>query len=303
LVVGLREACALPMTQQFCGPEGVPGLMADRESGSMGFLKRLSRSLLAASEPSFRGKSGCRAYAVGDIHGRLDLLDIMLRRIEEDRSKRPLKKTYIIFLGDLIDRGPDSAGVVERLRHYRPRDATPIFLGGNHEEVLLRILAGERGILPNWLKFGGAECAESYGISAAALRHLEEGMAIKRLQSGFPPLHREFLQGFADTFRFGDYLFVHAGIRPGVAIDRQTQADLRWIRDPFLTDSKEHGCMVVHGHTIVEEVEERPNRIGIDTGAYQSGVLTALAVEDERRWFLSTAPANNMHDREASTVA
>jgi serine/threonine protein phosphatase 1 len=280
-----------------------PRLEADEESGLMGFLKRLSRSLIAASEPKFRGKPGYRAYAVGDIHGRLDLLDIMLRRIEEDRSKRSPKQTFIVFLGDLIDRGPDSAGVVERLRHYRPTDARPIFLAGNHEEVLLRILAGERGILTSWLKFGGAECAESYGISAAALHHLEEALAIRRVQSSFPPLHRQFLESFADTFRFGDYLFVHAGIRPGIAIERQAKSDLRWIRDPFLTDTKEHGCIVVHGHTIVERVEERPNRIGIDTGAYQSGILTALGIEDDKRWLLSTAPGEQTIDKVTSAAA
>jgi serine/threonine protein phosphatase 1 len=301
IIIDRRRAAALDGAQ--ASPEG-PGLCkADERAEPMGLLKRLSRSLIAASEPTFRGKPGCRAYAVGDIHGRLDLLDVMLRRIEEDRSRRPPKKTFIIFLGDLIDRGPDSAGVVERLRHYRPSDAQPIFLAGNHEEVLLRILAGERGILASWLKFGGAECAESYGISAASLKHLEENMAIRRLQTGFPPLHREFLETFADTFRFGDYLFVHAGIRPGIAIERQVSADLRWIRDPFLTDCKEHGCIVVHGHTIVDQVEERPNRIGIDTGAYQTGILTALAIEDDKRWFLSTSPEQRMHDRAAPAAA
>ena len=269
----------------------------------MGFLRRLSRNLVASGEPSFRGAPGCRAYAVGDIHGRLDLLDIMLRRIDEDRAARPARKTFIIFLGDLIDRGPDSAGVVERLRLYRPADAQPIFLAGNHEEVLLRILAGERGILPSWLKFGGGECAQSYGLSAASLRNLEEAAAIRLLQSGFPQLHRQFLESFADTFRFGDYLFVHAGIRPGVAIDEQNKADLRWIREPFLTDSKEHGCVVVHGHTIVEKVDERRNRIGIDTGAYQSGVLTALAIEDRQRWFLATSPGERAPFGLASAAA
>ncbi|MDB5698735.1 MAG: serine/threonine protein phosphatase [Alphaproteobacteria bacterium] len=244
---------------------------------------------MAADAGAPRGAAGARAYAIGDIHGRLDLLDLLLRRIDEDRAARPTKKSFIIFLGDLIDRGPDSAGVVERLRQYRPSGARAVFLGGNHEEVLLRILAGEKNILASWLKFGGAECLESYGVDAEALRHREEGEAIRLLQANIPMEHRQFLESFADTFRFGDYLFVHAGIRPGVAIDAQDKSDLRWIREPFLTDAKEHGCVVVHGHTIVEKVEERRNRIGIDTGAYQSGVLTALAIEDAQRWFLATA--------------
>lgn len=251
----------------------------------MGFLRKLG--LLGADKNLPRGKEGCRAYAVGDIHGRLDLLDQLLANIERDMATRERRRTFIIFLGDLIDRGPASAGVVERLRTYRNPDARLIFLGGNHEEVLLRILAGDRGVLGSWLKFGGAECAMSYGIDAQELGRVHEDAAIEMVRAKVPRAHREFLESFADTFSFGDYLFVHAGIRPGVAIDEQSRKDLRWIRDPFLSDAKEHGFVVVHGHTIVERVEERPNRIAIDTGAYHSGVLTALAIEDRQRWFLT----------------
>jgi len=265
----------------------------------MGLFKRITRGLLTDETPAPRGQSGCRAYAVGDIHGRLDLLDMMLRRIEKDRAGRPSKKTFIIFLGDFIDRGPDSAAVVERLRDYRPAGARPIFLAGNHEEVLLRILAGEKAILASWLKFGGAECARSYGISVDRLKHMDEEAAVRHLRAEIPHSHRQFLEGLADTFRFGDYLFVHAGIRPGVAIEAQDRADLRWIREPFLTDSKAHGFVVVHGHTIVPAVEERSNRIGIDTGAYQTGVLTTLGIEEDRRWFMSTPPTGK---RAASSV-
>jgi serine/threonine protein phosphatase 1 len=254
----------------------------------MGIWKRVSRGLGAAEAPSPRGKAGYRAYAVGDIHGRLDLLDALLARIERDMAARGPKRTFLVFLGDLIDRGPDSAGVVERLRTYRPKGVTPVFLGGNHEEVLLRILAGERKILPHWLKFGGAECARSYGLDPDQLRRIPEEAAIALVRRHVPEEHRSFLDGFADTFRFGDYLFVHAGIRPGVAIDQQSRMDLRWIREPFLSDAKEHGWIVVHGHTIVPKVEERRNRIAIDTGAYLSGVLTALGIEDGTRWVLAT---------------
>src|SRR5688572_26357995 len=257
----------------------------------MSFLRKLSRGLAGGGgQPS--GKPGARAYAVGDIHGRLDLLDMLLARIEADIAARPPKRTFIVFLGDLIDRGPESAGVVERLRTYRPSRAKPIFLTGNHEEVLLRMLAGEKNILPSWLKFGGVQCAQSYGLDPVALQRLDEEAALQLLQAKVPRAHREFLESFADTFRFGDYLFVHAGIRPGVALEEQDRFDLRWIREPFLSDAKTHGLMVVHGHTIVERVEERPNRIAIDTGAYHSGVLTALAVEDQQRWYLSTGPGD-----------
>ncbi|HEY1605308.1 MAG TPA: metallophosphoesterase [Allosphingosinicella sp.] len=255
----------------------------------MGLLNTLSLGFLGEAVGP-RGKAGARAYAVGDIHGRLDLLDALLRRLEEDMAGRRPKKTYIVFLGDLIDRGPDSAGVVERLRTWRPPHGRPVFLAGNHEEVLLRILGGDAAILPDWLRFGGAECARSYGVDVDALRRMEDEPAIEAIRAKVPRAHRDFLANFADTFRFGDYLFVHAGIRPGLAVDDQDPHDLRWIREPFLADAKEHGFVVVHGHTMVSAVEERPNRIAIDTGAYHSGVLTALGVEDGARWFLSTGP-------------
>lgn len=254
----------------------------------MSILKRLTRGLVNHGPLPPRGAVGARAYAVGDIHGRLDLLDDLLAKIEADAASRPPKKTFIIFLGDLVDRGPDSSGVVERLRTYSPHFGRPIFLAGNHEEVLIRLLRGERGILDSWLRFGGKECADSYGIDADGLKRVEEQEALRILASSVPRSHAEFLESFADTFRFGDYLFVHAGIRPGIALDDQVHSDLRWIRDPFLSDAKEHGFVVVHGHTIVDGVDERPNRIAIDTGAYRTGILTALAIEDNERWFLST---------------
>src|SRR5581483_4406104 len=173
----------------------------------MGLLHTLSFGLFG-DENRPRGKPGARAYAVGDIHGRLDLLQALLRRVEEDIASRKPKKTYIVFLGDLIDRGPDSAGVVERLRTWRPRHGRPVFLAGNHEEVLLRILGGDASILTDWLRFGGAECARSYGIDVDALRRMEDDAAIETIRAAVPRTHREFLAHMADTFRFGDYLFV-----------------------------------------------------------------------------------------------
>ena len=254
----------------------------------MSFFRRLSRRS-PAQRPIPRGPEDARLYAVGDIHGCLDLLDALLRLIETDMASRPPKKTWIVFLGDLIDRGPASAGVVERLLHFRPAGATPIFLAGNHEEIFTRVLDGETEILADWLKFGGAECLESYGVDLANLKRMEPAAAVEQVRSQVPRAHVDFVGSFADTFRFGDYLFVHAGIRPGIALAEQDQFDLRWIREPFLSFDDEHGLVVVHGHTIVQEVEERANRIGLDTGAYRSGVLTALAIEDEARWYLSTA--------------
>ena len=238
-----------------------------------------------------RGAKGRRAYAIGDIHGRLDLLEELLAQIEDDLRSSP-GEALLVFLGDLIDRGPESAQVIERLRTYRADGVQLVFLLGNHEEVLLRIVDGDAPLIAKWRWFGGTECLMSYGVDAAALQGLDEAQALAMVRKAIPADHVEFLRSFADTCRFGDYLFVHAGIRPGVELSAQKQADLRWIRDPFLADDTEHGFVVVHGHTISNAVEERSNRIGIDTGAYKSGVLTALVVEDDERRFLSTAPVD-----------
>lgn len=238
-----------------------------------------------------RGPKGRRAYAVGDIHGRLDLLEEILAAIEQDLQSASHRKALLVFLGDLIDRGPNSAQVVERLRTYRREGVQPVFLLGNHEEVLLRILDGDSSLIAKWRWFGGTECLYSYGVDPDRLDGMDERQALELVRNAIPAEHVEFLRGFADTCGFGDYLFVHAGIRPGVDLAAQKQSDLRWIRDPFLGDERDHGFVVVHGHTISEGVEERSNRIGIDTGAYRSGVLTALVIDGDQRRFLSTAPA------------
>ena len=235
-----------------------------------------------------RGPKGHRAYVVGDVHGRLDLLDELLDEIHRDIAQRPAAKILLVFLGDLIDRGPKSAQVVERLRKYRREGVRTVFLLGNHEEVMLRILKGEAEHVPSWLRFGGAQCLESYGTDPRPIAAASHEVALSTIRAAVPGSHVEFLKGFADTCRFGDYLFVHAGIRPGVPLDRQSQSDLRWIREPFLADEADHGFVVVHGHTISPSVDERSNRIGIDTGAYRTGVLTALAIEGPKRWLLST---------------
>ncbi len=238
-----------------------------------------------------RGARGHRAYVIGDVHGRLDLLDHLLDKIHVELEQRPARKTLLVFVGDLIDRGPSSAQVIERLRTYRRRGVQTVFLLGNHEEVLLRILGGDPSPVASWLKFGGAECLASYGADPAALARSNDTAVLAAVRKAIPRNHVDFLRSFADTCRFGDYLFVHAGIRPGVELDLQSQSDLRWIRAPFLLDDTDHGFVVVHGHTITRGVDEQVNRIGIDTGAYRSGVLTALAIEGEQRWFLDTVAA------------
>ena len=237
------------------------------------------------------GARAWRAYGVGDIHGRLDLLEQLLDKIHQDMSRRPARKVLLIFVGDLIDRGPSSAQVVERLRTYEHPGVRTMFLLGNHEEVLLRILAGEADLITKWRWFGGTQCLESYGVDTTRFAELSDEEALEAVRKAIPKEHKEFLESFDDSCRFGDYLFVHAGIRPGIDLDQQRQSDLRWIREPFLFDETDHGFVVVHGHTIRPEVEMRPNRIGIDTGAYRSGVLTALAIEGNDSWLLDTRTA------------
>lgn len=235
------------------------------------------------------GPKGRRAYVVGDVHGRLDLLDRLLAAIEKEVGGDRRSNASIVFVGDLIDRGPDSSAVVERLRTYSSPGITLHFIMGNHEEVMLKVLAGDDGPLSSWLRFGGVETLQSYGMSSTELSKLKGEELVDRIKHAIPDAHRKFIAGFADSISFGQYVFVHAGIRPGVALADQSQADLRWIRDPFLEDSTDHGFVVVHGHTITSEVEVSANRIGIDTGAYFSGTLTALGIEGRKRWLVQTS--------------
>lgn len=231
----------------------------------------------------WQGPAGARAYAIGDVHGRLDLLELMMERIQRDRRESPRARDYLILLGDLIDRGPDSRGVIDYLIHLPDDGVRPVFLMGNHEEMMLRVLGDEAEALNQWLTYGGYEFAQSYEVEVGRLAAMAPADAAALIRSAVPRSHFAFIEGFADSFTFGDYLFVHAGMRPGKSLEEQDTHDLRWIRDEFLNDDSDHGCMVVHGHTISAEPEERENRIGIDTGAYHSGVLTALRIEGSKR--------------------
>ena len=251
-------------------------------------LARLFRRRSSAAFPLFAGPAGERLYAVGDIHGRLDLLDALLGRIAEDLAARPVDGAALAFLGDFIDRGPESAGVIDRLVDLARSPVRTHFLMGNHEEMLLRVLSGQPGIVHKWLSFGGDACVESYGLSPARLDLLDEEEIVPLLREAVPDAHLAFLHDLEETARFGDFLLVHAGIRPGIAIEDQVPDDLRWIRQPFLADRRDHGVMVIHGHTISDGVDRRVNRIGVDTGAYRTGILTAAAIEESDVRFLDT---------------
>lgn len=253
-------------------------------------MLKLLRRLAANISPrtAYAGPAGTRLYAVGDIHGRRDLLDELLTLIEDDILAHPVPKAALVFLGDYIDRGPASAEVIERLCSLKTFPAQALFLLGNHEEVLLRVLAGEPGLAYDWLTFGGDACAASYGVNPIELTAMDEDRIAKTLSAAIPPSHVAFLKSCGDTFRFGDYLAVHAGIRPGMPIEDQLPKDLRWIRQPFLSDAQDHGYMVIHGHTITDGIDMRANRIGIDTGAYRTGKLTAAVIEEAELRFLTT---------------
>lgn len=251
------------------------------------FGKWFGKSESSKSQARASGPVGARAYAIGDVHGRLDLLRELLDAIADDSRQRPCEREYIVFLGDLIDRGPESRGVIELLLRARADLPGPVFLKGNHEEMALRVLGEDSHQIWEWLSYGGYECAQSYGVEVGRLAALAPREAAEMVRQAMPVTHLEFIDGFADSFRFGDYLFVHAGIRPGVPLESQSIHDLRWIREGFLDSSVDHSFVVVHGHTITDGPDERPNRIGIDTGAYATGVLTALCVEGNNRKYLT----------------
>lgn len=238
------------------------------------------------------GKPGERAYAIGDIHGCLFEAQKLLRRIVAFNDYHDDVPTYIVFLGDLVDRGPDSKGVIEHLMKFPYSFAKPLFIKGNHEEMMVRGLMGEPELLPDWLKYGGYACAESYGLPQSELMGHDADVLEYKLRSVIPKKHVEFLDSFLDYVQFGDFLFTHAGIRPGVPLENQNSRELRWIRDPFLEHRGDLGVMVVHGHTISDNIDVRNNRIGIDTGAYETGVLSAICVEDSNISFLSSGESD-----------
>jgi serine/threonine protein phosphatase 1 len=233
--------------------------------------------------------TGERVYAIGDIHGRLDLLDELLGSIDADNDNRAAALTHLIFLGDLIDRGPASAAVVDRVMHLAHSRPHVRVLMGNHEEVFVECLAGNVQALRPFLKMGGAETILSYGVASEDLTSSTFPELSEILLPKVPEPHREFLGALESQIEIGDYLFVHAGIRPATPLDDQNPTDLRWIREPFLNSRIDHGRVVVHGHTITDVPVTQNNRIGIDTGAYESGQLTAIGLESADRWFLSTS--------------
>lgn len=229
------------------------------------------------------------AYVIGDIHGCYDELCELLELIESDAKSLTEGPIYIVFLGDLMDRGPKSNEVIEHLRTFNPDYAKPIFLMGNHEEVFLKVLSGSISALTSWFDFGGRECVRSYGVTNLGEILMNPENLLFRIQEAVPQTHVDFMEGFDETFQFGPYLCVHAGIKPRVAIEKQSTRDLRWIRKEFMAYEKPHPFVIVHGHTIVERADIRPNRIAVDTGTYEGGPLTAVRLSRGDPYIIETA--------------
>jgi serine/threonine protein phosphatase 1 len=232
---------------------------------------------------------GERVYAIGDIHGRFDLLRQLHADIAADRKGDGQKET-VIYLGDYIDRGVDSPQVIDFLLDLATDgDVKRICLLGNHEAMLLGFLDNPQGA-GRWLTNGGQTTLHAYGVASPRVPAAPADMETARqaLRERLPAAHLNFLQDLKLCHQIGDYYFVHAGVRPGVPLGQQVKEDMIWIRNEFLDAQDDFSKIIVHGHSIRAKVEERPNRIGIDTGAYMSGTLTALVLEGDQRRYLST---------------
>lgn len=232
-----------------------------------------------------------RIYAVGDVHGRVDLLDGLLSLIEDDARGAPEPEKLIIFLGDLVDRGLHSPEVVDLVLSDRPTGLKKLCLKGNHEAALLDFLK-DPSSGPSWCSYGGLETLYSYGVhDLPDIKDVQGNIAARDVfAKNLPPEHLSFFEGLPLSMTVGDYFFVHAGVRPGIPLNAQKEEDLIWIRSRFLDSDQDFGKVVVHGHTISPRPEVRDNRIGIDTGAFATEVLTALVLYGDQQKFLHTNP-------------
>lgn len=233
-----------------------------------------------------RGPDGGRLYAIGDVHGRLDLLKQMHAAIDAEIERDRPGDWRMIHLGDYVDRGPDSKGVLDLLVARASADSRIITLAGNHDVGFMEFLdlPDSRSLFANW---GGDTTARSYGVEADFRDQVRLSYGHAALSRAVPGKHRRFLEQLDFSVEFGDFFFCHAGIRPGVALDHQSRDDLIWIRDRFLDHPGLHAKVIVHGHTPHAEPQVLANRVNVDTLAYQSGVLTALVVDSLEKRFLT----------------
>jgi len=228
---------------------------------------------------------GVRIYAIGDIHGRADLLDKVLKRIDADLATNPVPLGIEVYLGDYIDRGPASREVLDQLI-ARNRTFRTVFLKGNHETYLTSFVTNPP-ILEDWQRYGGLETLMSYGLTPTinADANAQTQLAAA-LDQALPESHRRFLGNLKSSFTCGDFFFAHAGVRPGIPLAKQREEDLLWIRQDFLLCEEDFSKIIVHGHTPVPQPDIRSNRINIDTGAFATGQLTCLRLEEDRVNFI-----------------
>ena len=233
---------------------------------------------------------GERVYAIGDIHGCIDEFKQLLKLIKKDLKKRPVKKHHLVFLGDYFDRGPDSAGVLNKLIKLQKKHANVICIKGNHEDKFIEFLDDPRKLAPAFFTYGGLETVASFGVKKKLLDEpVENAQKIRnQLLGNLSAEQIEFLMNLEYSTSIGDYFFCHAGIRPGVKLKDQTPHDLMWIRYDFLLHAGLFKKIIVHGHTPQAEPELMPNRINVDTKCYDSGVLTCVILEEKTRRFLQT---------------
>ena len=254
-----------------------------------------------------RAPDGIRLYAIGDVHGRLDLLAAMHVQIAAETMRDRTADWRIVHLGDYVDRGPDSKGVIDFLIAVSRRDPRNVMLAGNHDIGFLEFLdhPDPDGL---FMRYGGVQTAQSYGVDLTANRGGVLAWATNGLRSNHaelvqavPQSHVELLGSLAFSASFGDFFFCHAGIRPGIALEKQDSQDLIWIRDVFHNHAGLHPKVIVHGHTPQPQAEVKPNRVNVDTLAYQSGRLTALVVEGAAKSILTVMEDGGVQRSEAVT--
>lgn len=248
-------------------------------------LRNLFGATPAAPLPAI--PAGQRVYAVGDVHGRADLFSALSAAIDADDRERGGAQSLIVLLGDLVDRGPDSSGVLRHAREWQQRRPLRALMG-NHEEMFVDSFTSE-DVLRQFLRHGGRETILSYPVDPRLYREATHAQTQDLMRAAVPAADLAFIAAMEDMIHIGDYLFVHAGIRPGVPLTEQRTGDLRWIREPFCTNREDLGLTVVYGHTIYDQPDLAPSRIGIDTGAFASGRLTALGLEGTSRWLLEAS--------------
>lgn len=229
--------------------------------------------------------AGTRVYAIGDIHGCLDQLEDLHAAIEADARAHPSERRVVVYVGDYVDRGPDSRGVLGLLIEAPLPGFESVHLIGNHEAFMMQFLE-DASVFKPWVMNGGDATLRSFGLSPMGPGGDRATRLQQQLRESLSPPEWSFFRDLRDYHVEGDYFFAHAGVRPGVPLTDQDPYDLMWIREPFLSSTSDFGKVVVHGHTPYSEPDQHSNRVGIDTGAVYGGLLTALVLEDDKQRFI-----------------